>query len=231
MRRTLLLAAATLALVAAKSAPNAAPLLDATNFDPAELIPPAPQDDTVLGRAELAQLHIIDRTRTPAEVEHAKADGEVKNVTIFAAAMGPGFDLDRLPATKALFQLVRAEEKAAADRAKDHFRRNRPWITDPTLHPCSTDDEPQSSYPSGHTSMGYAMGAILARLAPSKAPAILARAADYAHSRLVCEVHFPGDVAAGQAYGMMIAERLMEQASFRTKFAAAAVELKSTGLS
>ncbi len=230
MRRALLLAAAALTLVAAKQAPQGPLMLSGANFDPAQLLPPAPVDSSPVGRAELAQLRVIDRTRTPDEVAHAKADGEVKNVTIFAAVMGPGFDLDRLPATRALFQTVRAEEKAAADRAKDHFRRNRPWITDPTLHPCATDDEPQSSYPSGHTSMGYAMGAVLARLAPSKAPAILARAADYAHSRLICEVHFPGDVVAGQAFGMMIAERLMQQPAFQVQFNAAATELKVAGL-
>ncbi len=231
MRRALLLTAAALMLVAAKHAPQGPLLLSDANFDPAQLLPPAPADASVVGQAELAQLHVIDRTRTPDEVAHAKADGEVKNVAIFAGVMGPRFDPDRLPATKALFQTVRAEEKAAADRAKDHFRRNRPWITDPTLHPCATDDEPQSSYPSGHTSMGYAMAAILARLAPSKAPAILARAADYAHSRLVCEVHFPGDLVAGQAFGMLIAERLMEQPAFQAQFKAAATELKAAGLS
>lgn len=228
MRGILLLAAATM-LVAAKHPPEGPLLLDAGNFDPALLLPEPPKDDSAVGKAELAQLHLIDRTRTPDEVAHAKADGETKNVTIFAGVMGPRFDLDKLLATKALFHTVREEEKAAADRAKDHFRRNRPWSADPTLHPCSTDDEPQSSYPSGHTSMGYAMAAILARLAPAEAPAIMARAADYAHSRLVCEVHFPGDVVAGQAYGMMIAERLMEQPAFRLFFDAAQAELKAAG--
>ncbi|USI72813.1 acid phosphatase [Sphingomonas morindae] len=229
MRRLLLVAAATM-LVAAKHAPDGPLLLGPATLDPALLLPPAPRDDSAAGRAELAMLHQIDRTRTPEEIAHAKADGETKNVTIFAAVMGPGFDPERLPATKALFHTVREEEKAAVDRAKDHFRRNRPWITDSTLHPCSTNDEPQSSYPSGHTSMGYAMAAILARLEPSKAPAILARAADYAHSRLVCEVHFPGDIAAGQAYGMMIAERLMAQPAFRASFQAAQAELRAAGL-
>ncbi len=231
MRRALLLAAAALALVAAKHAPEGPLLLSDANFDPAQLLPPAPADNSAVGQAELAELHLIDRTRSPEEVAHAKADGAVKNVTIFAGVMGPAFDLEKLPATKTLFHTVRAEEKAAADRAKDHFQRNRPWITDPSLHSCATDDEPQSSYPSGHTSMGYAMAAVLARLAPSKAPAILARAADYAHSRLICEVHFPGDVAAGQTFGMMIAERLMEQPAFQAQFQAAAKEMKLAGFS
>jgi acid phosphatase (class A) len=229
MRRLLVLAAFTM-LVAAKHAPDGPLLLNASNFDPALLLPEPPRDDSRLGKAELAELHVIDASRTSDEIARAKADGEVKNVSIFAGVMGAGFDLDRLPATKALFHTVREEEKAAADRAKDHFKRNRPWISDPTLHPCATDDEPQSSYPSGHTSMGYAMASIFARLTPSRASAIMARAAEYAHSRLVCEVHFPGDVTAGQAFGMMVAERLMEQPAFVTQFDAARSELVKAGL-
>lgn len=228
--RTLLLLTAAMMLVAAKHAPEGPLLLNQGNLDPALLLPEPPRDDTALGKAELAQLHLIDQTRTPDEVAHAKADGATKNVTIFAGVMGPGFDLDKLPATKVLFHTVREEEKAAADRAKDHFRRNRPWITDASLHPCAVDDEPQSSYPSGHTTMGYSMASILARLVPSKAPSIMARAADYAHSRLICEVHFPGDVTAGEAYGLMVAERLMEQPAFQAQFAAASAELRKAGI-
>lgn len=230
MRRILLATVAALTLGAASPPPPAPLLLNAANLDPALLLPPAPLPDSAVGHAELEQLHHMDASRTPAEVERARADDAVKDVTIFAAAMGPGFALDRLPETQALFHIVRAEEKAAADRAKTHFLRSRPWIVDATLHPCSTADEPQSSYPSGHATMGYAMAAILAQLAPDKAPAILARAADYANARLVCEVHFRSDVAAGQAYGMMIAERLMEQPEFRRHFDAAAAELKAAEL-
>jgi acid phosphatase (class A) len=217
-------------LIAAAPAPKAPLLLNQANFDPAQLLPPPPADDSVAGRDELAELHRIDQTRDPVELAQARHDDEVKSVAIFAEAVGPGFDLARLPATAALFKTVRAEEKGAANRAKDHFLRKRPWIVDPTLHSCFTDDEPRSSYPSGHTTMGYSMAGILARLMPSKAPAIMARAASYARGRLVCEVHFPADVAAGQAYGSMIAERLMQSPAFRAQFDAAAAELAAARL-
>ncbi len=221
---------AGLLLIAAAPAPKAPLLLNPGNFDPALLLPPPPADDSVAGKDELAELHRIDHARNEADIEQAKHDDHVKDVTIFAEAVGPGFDLARLPATDALFRTVRAEEKAAADRAKDHFLRKRPWIVDPGLHSCFTDDEPRSSYPSGHATMGYAMAAVLARLIPSRAPAIMARAASYARNRLVCEVHFPADVTAGQAYGMMVAERLMEIPVFRAQFDTAAAELNAARL-
>jgi acid phosphatase (class A) len=228
MHRIVLLGLAATMLVAAKGAPTGPLLLNPGNFDPALLIPPPPADDSAVEHSELAVLHAMDSTRTPDEAANAAAEGKVKDVTIFAKVIGPGFDLDRLPATKALFQAVRAEEKAAVNRAKDHFRRNRPWIVDKTLHSCATNDDPQSSYPSGHTSMAYSMAAILARLVPAKAPAILARAADYAHSRIVCEQHFPSDLIGGQVFGMLIAERLMQQPSFQSLFQAAEVEVQES---
>ena len=229
MRGRSLVAVLGLALIGAAPAPQPL-LLDQAGFDPALLLPPPPIDNSPEGKAELAELHRIDQTRAAADLAQARLDDAVKNVSIFADAIGPAFDLARLPATAALFQTVRVEEKAAADRAKDHFLRNRPWITDPSLHPCFSDDAPKSSYPSGHTTMGYAMASILVRLIPARAPAIMARAAGYARGRLVCEVHFPGDVAAGQAYGMMVAERLMQIPAFRSQYDAAAAELAAAHL-
>jgi acid phosphatase (class A) len=44
------------------------------------------------------------------------------------------------------------------------------------------------------------------------------------------EVHFPGDVVAGQVYGTMIAERLMERPAFQAQFAAAKQELAGARL-
>jgi acid phosphatase (class A) len=230
MRRAAFIALAAVALVAAKDGPKPVLLLKPDAVDPALVLPPPPAKDSTLGRAELEQLHHVDETRTPAEAEDAAAQGKIKAAAIFAAAMGPGFALDRLPATRALFDTVRAEEKAVVARGKDHFHRDRPWITDPTLHPCGDPEKPDYGYPSGHATMAFSMASILARLAPTKAPAIMARAADYAHSRVVCERHFPSDVVAGQTYGMIIGERLMETPAFRARFAAAAKELKAAGL-
>jgi acid phosphatase (class A) len=228
MRASLLLVAvAALALTAARQAPSVPLLLTPANFDAALLLPPPPADDSAVEREELAALHRMDASRSAEAVAHAKADGDTKSLAIFAAVMGPGFDPGKLPATDALFDTVHANEKAVVAAAKAHFHRNRPWIVDPTLNPCSKNDDPQSSYPSGHTSSAYAVAGVLVRLVPAKAPAILARAADYAHSRIVCEVHFPGDVSSGQAFGTMIAERLMEQPAFRAQFAAASAELSA----
>lgn len=214
MRRALLIA--SLAFAAGTAQAAVAPPLATGTIDPSLLLPPPPAEGGPVAAEEIGELHRMQARRTPAETEHARADGKTKDVSIFDKAVG--VDLLALPATRALFDLVRAEEKRDADAAKAVFKRKRPWIADPSVKSCSTDDEPLSSYPSGHTTMAYSMAAVMARLVPQKAPAIMARAADYAQSRIVCEQHFRSDVTAGQAWGMIVAERLMTDPAFRAQF-------------
>jgi acid phosphatase (class A) len=144
--------------------------------------------------------------------------------------MGAGFDLKALPATAKLMSEVRHEEKIAADTAKTHFARKRPWIVDPSFKSCSRADEPLSSYPSGHATMGFSMAVVLADLAPEKAEALLARANDYGYSRMVCAMHFRADIVAGQVLGTKVAEDLLRKPAFRAERDAAADELRGAGL-
>ncbi len=112
------------ALAAAPSAD--APLLTPDDLDPALVLPTAPAPDSAQAKAELAELHAIEAIRSPAEEMSARKDGDTKDATIFAAILGPRFDLARLPATAHLLDLVRKTEKDIVDRGKDEFRRPRP---------------------------------------------------------------------------------------------------------
>jgi acid phosphatase (class A) len=205
-------------------------LLSAADLDPQAVLPPPPAAGSMQAAAELAELQAMGQHRTAAETAAAKLDGDTKNPTIFAEALGPSFDLAKLPATKQLFDMVRATEKQVVDRGKDEFKRPRPWIVDPAVQSCAKSDEPLSSYPSGHTSMAFSMAGVLARLVPDKANAIMARAARYGESRIVCEQHFRSDVTAGEALGLLIADRLMAKPDFRTAFDAARRELAAAGI-
>lgn len=204
--------------------------LTPAELDPARLLPPAPVKGSSQAMAEALELHAIEADRTPASLAHAKSDETTKDASIFGQVMGAGFDLKVLPATSKLMAEVRNEEKVAADLAKAHFQRQRPWISDPTFKSCATDDAPLSSYPSGHATMGFAMAVVLADIAPRKAPGLLARAADYANSRLVCGMHFRADIAAGQTLGMIVAIDLLHNSAFRADRDAAAAELHAAHL-
>lgn len=229
MRIAALLMASTLVVGAA---PPPASLLSPADLDPAQVLPPPPAPHSAQAEAELAELRAIENARTPERLAAARLDGKTRNASIFAAAIGPAFDLSKLPATARLMAAVRASENDAADRAKAHFRRPRPWVVAPDLKGCpgGTADGTWSSYPSGHTTMAFSMGAVLARLLPAKASAIMARAAAYGESRIVCERHFRSDVTGGEALGLQVADRLMANAQFRSDFDAARAELAAAGL-
>jgi acid phosphatase (class A) len=223
----LLLSSAAVAMPAKDKLPS---LLTPADLDPQAVLPPPPTAGSTQAVAELAELHAMEQRRSAADMAAAKLDGDTKNPTIFAEVLGPSFDLANLPATKQLFEMVRATEKAVVDRGKDEFKRPRPWIVDPALQSCAKSDEPLSSYPSGHTSMAFSMAGVLAQLVPDKANAIMTRAARYGESRIVCEQHFRSDVTAGEALGLLIADRLMAKPDFRTAFDAARRELAAAGI-
>ncbi len=83
----------------------------------------------------------------------------------------------------------------------------------------------KNSYPSGHATMGYAAAAVLANLMPGNAQVILARASDYAESRLICGVHYRADIDAGQVLGNVLVARLMTKPAFQAELEAARAEL------
>jgi acid phosphatase (class A) len=227
--RYLILGTAALALICTAGASKTPLLLGDNDLNVALVLPPPPAEGSAEALDERAELHRIDAARTPEAFESAKHDDDTKDASIFAGVLGPKFDLTQLPKTDALFTQLRAEEKAAAKSGKAFFARKRPWIGDDSLHPCSTDDEPNTSYPSGHATMGYSFAAIMARLVPDKAQALMARAASYGRARLICESHFRSDVAAGQTLGLVVAERLMEKPAFRKMYDASAKELRAKG--
>lgn len=201
--------------------------LSASDTDPKALLPSPPADDTAAAKAELAELDRIQSQRTPAEFARADHDFRTRDGSIFADAIGPAFVLSKLPVTARMLENVQKDENAAASVAKDYFHRTRPWILDPALNACSKNDAPQSSYPSGHSTMAYALAVVLASLVPEKAPAIMARAADYAENRLVCGMHRRRDIQAGQVLGTVVAELLLHKPRFRAEFDAAKRELQA----
>lgn len=224
-------ASAVTAALAIVTPASAGPVfLSVAYYNPTLLLPPPPADGSPAARAELKELQKIEKQRSAADFARALKDEGTEDVTAFASVMGPGFDPAQLPKTAALFADVRAEEKFAAKLAKDYFKRNRPWIADPKLKTCARDDPPPTSYPSGHATMGYSMAVVLAALVPEKGQAIMARAAEYAHNRLVCSMHYRSDIVAGEALGTAVAVELLTVPGFRAEFDDARAELKAAHL-
>ena len=140
---------------------------------------PAPRGSAT----EAFELDVVRRTiaaASPERLAQARWDGEHEDPSVFDAVVGRR--LADLPATWALLRMVQNETDAAVDLGKTYFARTRPYGVDPSLPYCDSGKgkKPTRSYPSGHSGLGYSVGWTLAQLMPDKAPAILARAQDYA---------------------------------------------------
>jgi acid phosphatase (class A) len=214
-------------------APATSKFLQPGDLDPSLILPPPPADGSPQAAAEIAELHAIMASRTDERLAQAEHDAAVENVTAIADIFGPVLNLDKYPATARLFADLRNEDNVAAKAAKAFFHRSRPWEVDaalaanPAIDKCDKGD-PKSSYPSGHATMGYTAAGVLAQLMPSNSQIILARASDYAESRLICGVHNRRDIEAGHVLATALVAKLMEKPAFRAEFDAAEAELAAT---
>jgi len=197
-------------------------------LNPAEVAPRvmfAPPPGDAMTAQELDFLHRLIAV-TPAErIARARADGENETPEIYSAALG--HDLREMPATWNLLVAIEEEANAVIGAGKDAFARPRPYQRDATMPTCNAvkPGKSQRSYPSGHASVGYSMGWALARLAPQRAEAVLARADDYALGRWLCGVHYPSDTSASRGAAMVVAERLLSDPRLAAQVAAARAEL------
>ncbi|HWY63336.1 MAG TPA: phosphatase PAP2 family protein [Rhizomicrobium sp.] len=201
-------------------------------YDPERYLPPPPADGSPRALAELAELKRFQSEATPAQRAAAASDNDNENGTIFGGVLGPAWDLSKLPATAKVINEIVASEGPFSDVAKNEFHRNRPWIVDASIQTCAPHKPSQdhASYPSGHATLGYAMGIVLSNLMPGHAQAIMARSALFAENRLVCGFHFRSDIVAGQQFGTIMAIRLMQTPKFEADMKAARTELSAAHL-
>jgi len=204
-----------------------AALLDPAEIDASHLLPPPPLAGSAEAKAEIAELHAIAASSTPELLERARRDDGDEKPDLFNAALG--FDIATLPATNKLLTEVAEEEDSDSKPAKAYFHRDRPWIVDSSIRTCVPvkPGPAANSYPSGHTTLGFSMGLVLASLIPEKSQVILARASEFAEHRLVCGVHFRSDIVAGQQFGTVVALRLMQKPGFKAEMEAARMELRA----
>jgi acid phosphatase (class A) len=186
-----------------------------------KIVPPPPAEDS----AALALDEEVSRKglalRDTPRWDMATKDAEV----LFPGAAGTFECALGIPVTESdtpfLYMLLRrtlADAGLSSSAAKNKYKRPRPFMVNqqPT---CTPDDEDylkkDGSYPSGHTTYGWAWALILAEIAPDRAEAILARGRAYGESRIICNVHWNSDVAEGRTMGAAVVARLHADQKFR----------------
>jgi acid phosphatase (class A) len=113
--------------------------------------------------------------------------------------------------------------------AKKHYQRNRPFMVN-NIPTCTPESEEylrkDGSYPSGHTTIGWAWALILAEVFPEEANVILERGKEFGISRNVCNVHWHSDVIAGRMMGAATVARLHADDDFLVDLRAAKKEIE-----
>ncbi|TIN97535.1 MAG: phosphatase PAP2 family protein [Mesorhizobium sp.] len=226
MKKYASLAAGLLLLVigSAAQAEDAKPFVTNKDVDLTMILPPPPANDSAETKAELGEVLTLQVTRTPEMEARAVADAE-ENVC-FADVMGPNFTAEKLPKFSAFFDRVVATEGAVVDPAKDVWKRPRPHQLSDLVKP-AVKLSSSGSWPSGHATVGTMMGIILADMVPERRAEIMARAAEYAHNRVVGGIHYPSDVEMGKISGSVIAAVLLNRDDFKAEYEVARAELRS----
>jgi acid phosphatase (class A) len=203
----------------------------AANFaDPAKIdlrlyLAPPPAVDSAQTRAELAEIHAIEKTRTPEREKIARDD---QTETVFAVVrgdLGPDFTEAKLPVMAAFFKKLIADEDPIIDPAKNAWARPRPAVADPTIKVC-VKPSTSGSYPSGHSTVAYMTALVLSDMLPERRGVIFDDATRFAESRVICGVHYRSDTVASRTAAAVIVMQARANPTFQKEFAAAKAEVR-----
>jgi len=195
-----------------------------TRGDQILVSPPAPDSETT--RLELAELHRLQKLRTPDQAARAKADDDEEDIFIFRDLF-PGRLVEAdLPALKALSDKIKKDEEVNSLPLKAAFARKRPYNLDKTLAPVCKTKTKDDSYPSGHTIVGYLMALTMVQIVPERRDDILNRAADYAHNRQICGVHYASDLEASRLFAYHTHAIMTQMPAYQADLIAARKEFR-----
>jgi len=199
--------------------------LNPSTFDFQALLGDPPADQSPEHQAELQTLLDFQANRTPQDVKRCQSE-EDPEMTAFDAVLGPWFDADHLPITAAMMTDVQVRTKKVVSTAKKIWKRTRPPLADPRIHP-AVKLEKSTSYPSGHATIGTVWSNVLAEMFPDQRDALLARGKQIGDDRVMAGMHYPSDVAAGDKLGLEIAHRLLADETFKLTLEKAKAECQA----
>lgn len=237
---TLALIGSAAGAVLAESVPVTAPSRLASGYLGADrmpddlvlLSPPPAAGSRALRRDEEAERHAL-ALRGTARWEQAKTDADIFSLNATSTmSCAAGFTIapETTPKLNTLLRRTMSDLGRASTASKAKYNRPRPFVGNgqPT---CTPDQDANlrgnGSYPSGHASIGYGWGLILADVIPWRRRELRARGHAFADSRRICNVHFRSDIEAGERLATAIVARLRDDPGYRADFAAARAELRT----
>lgn len=173
-----------------------------------ELLPPPPAAESVQFLYDKARYDWGKSLRKTERGEQAFQDARVNGDGVpraFSEAFGIDITADGTPEIYTLVLGMREDAGDLATRdAKDYYNRQRPFafFGEDTCNPEQQAElSTNGSYPSGHTSIGWATALVLSEINPDRIDEIMERGYQMGDSRVICGYHFQSDVDAGRVVG------------------------------
>ena len=198
-------------------------------LDTSSIVPPAPEPGSPKAEADRAVFTATRALKGTPRWDMAIGDLDERRV-VYAMRCAIGVEIKELgeaPKLTRVLLRVAPDLTKAVDTPKAFYNRKRPYL-EQEGEICTTRSEELAKspdYPSGHSSWGWAVGLILAELAPDRAVPILQRARAFGESRVVCGVHTASAVAAGRDNGAAVIAAVHGVPDFQKDMEAARVEL------
>ncbi|MFT3800750.1 MAG: phosphatase PAP2 family protein [Burkholderiaceae bacterium] len=199
--------------------------------DSLALVPPPPAPGSAAQAADDEAWRTLTALRDGPRGKLATEDAALKfppAPKAFVCALGVNINERDTPHLTMLLRRTLVDAGLATYKAKDHYQRQRPFVVHKTST-CTPDEEAMlakdGSYPSGHSSIGWAWALVLTQLAPERADALLQRGRAFAQSRGVCGAHWKSDIENGRLIGSATVARLQNNPVFDAQMSAARREI------
>lgn len=198
-----------------------------------KLVPPPPQEGSAafqLDQEIAAKYVAMDDDARKAQATKDAVLSFPEATEAFNIVLDIKISEENTPHLYMILRRTLADAGLSTYAAKDHYQRQRPFMVNnaPT---CTPEEEEalrkDGSYPSGHTSIGWAWALILAEVFPDQANAIMERGKEFGISRNVCNVHWHSDVVYGRMMGATAVAMLHANTDFKIDLEAAKQEIKA----
>jgi acid phosphatase (class A) len=196
------------------------------------LIPPPPEEGSVAFALDQEYAKKALESKDTTRFNQAFVDAELYfpgAVKSFESTVGIEISESKTPKLYMLMRRVLTDAALATYGAKNHYKRERPFMVNRTPICTPKDEEAlrkDGSYPSGHTAVGWAWALVFSEIFPEKTDAILQRGYAFGESRVICNVHWHSDVEMGRVMGATAVARLHANPTFLNDLAAAKNEVK-----
>jgi acid phosphatase (class A) len=209
-------------------------LTAAQTSDVMRIIPAAPATGDPRFEADMAVFHATRSLEGSPRWALAQSDDSLSLAAllhVFSCSLGLTLTPENAPKLTALLNRAIADASAASNVLKFHYQHKRPFqLAEGNVCVSAQGKaalERSPDYPSGHTTLSWETGLILAQLSPANAGDVLARARAFGQSRVVCGVHNLSAVEAGWMTATAVFAMQEDSPEFRKDLEAARTELAS----